>query len=348
MGFMDFLSGGGSGLISSVIGGSMGLLSNKQMIRAQKEMQQASFEYGEKMAERQNQYEIERMGLQAGMNKDAADYSQQLAKDMWNYTGYANQVKQMKEANINPALMYGGGGGGGQSTSGGSQQGVTALQPMGLQIALQAKQQAAQTELTLAQANKLKQETIKEASVGMAQGVMDLITSINNNDKIKADKDKVVKEVEVLGANMKKIEEDAALARENKDLAAFQNRVNKILENSTHWDENGKEWDFKDVVITKMYKQFLNENLRLDKEEVELLNEKGIAERLANDLDKIVQGKLDELSITHSTLSKLKQEIDRNDWELKNDKALGDVLNEIGADSKYSKLLLLVINRLLK
>ena len=203
----------------------MGLLSNKQMIQAQKEMQQASFEYGEKMAERQNQYEIDRMGLQAGMNKDAADYSQQLAKDMWNYTGYANQVKQMKEANINPALMYGGGGGG-QSTSGGSQQGVTALQPMGLQIALQAKQQAAQTELTLAQANKLKQDTLKEATVGMAQGVMDLITSINNNDKIKADKDKVVKEVEVLGANMKKIEEDAALAKENKELAAFQNRVN--------------------------------------------------------------------------------------------------------------------------
>lgn len=347
MAFMDFLSGGGSGLISSIIGGGMGLLSNKQMIQAQKEMQQASFEYGEKMAERQNQYEIERMGLQAGMNKDAADYSQQLAKDMWNYTGYANQVKQMKEANINPALMYGGGGGGGQSTSGGSQQGVTALQPMGLQIALQAKQQAAQTELTLAQANKLKQDTLKEATVGMAQGVMDLITSINNNDKIKADKDKIVKEVEVLGANMKKIEEDAALVKENKELAAFQNRVNKILENSTHW-ENGKEWDFSDVIVTKMYKQFLNENLRLDKEEVELLNEKGIAERLAKDLDKIVQGKLDELSITHKTLSKLQNEIDRQDWELKNDKALGDVLNDIGADSKYSKLLMLVINRLLK
>ena len=210
--------------------------------------------------------------------------------------------------------MYGGGGGGGQSTSGGSQQGVTALQPMGLQIALQAKQQAAQTELTLAQANKLKQETLKEATVGMAQGVMDLVTSINNNDKIKADKDKVVKEVEVLGANLQKINEDAALVRENKELAAFQNRVNKILENSMY-HEDGKEYDFSDVIITKMYKGFLTENLRMDKEQVELLNEKGIAERLSKDLNKIVQGKLDELSITHETLNKLKQEDSYRDWE---------------------------------
>lgn len=42
-------------------------------------------------------------------------FNQGMALDMWHKTGYGPQVKQMKEAGINPALMYGMGGGGGQT-----------------------------------------------------------------------------------------------------------------------------------------------------------------------------------------------------------------------------------------
>ena len=38
---------------------------------------------------------------------------------MFDYTGYENQVKQMKAAGLNPALMYGSAGSGG-STQGGA------------------------------------------------------------------------------------------------------------------------------------------------------------------------------------------------------------------------------------
>ena len=86
----------------------------------------------------------------------------------------------------------------------------------------------------------------------------------------------------------------------------------------------------------------------MDKEQIEYLNEKGVAERLANDLDKIAEGKLNEVSISEKTIKKLQSEIDRNNWELKNDKAFGDIIEEIGGDSKYSKLLMQVINRLLQ
>ena len=41
-------------------------------------------------------------------NKEAAAQSQEYAKEMFYYTGYENQVKQMKAAGLNPALLNGG------------------------------------------------------------------------------------------------------------------------------------------------------------------------------------------------------------------------------------------------
>ena len=133
---------GAMGLVAGAIGAA------KQR-KWQAEQNELNREFSREMAEKQNQYEVDRMGLQARYNKEAANYSQELAKDMWNYTGYENQRAQMEAAGLNPALMYGSGGGGGQSTSGGSQQGVTALQPMALQVALQAEQTRANIALTL-------------------------------------------------------------------------------------------------------------------------------------------------------------------------------------------------------
>ena len=46
MGFLDFLKGGGGGIVSSVLGGGMGLIGSAINAKAQKEMQEASFEYG--------------------------------------------------------------------------------------------------------------------------------------------------------------------------------------------------------------------------------------------------------------------------------------------------------------
>ena len=64
MGFLDFLKGGGGGIISSVLGGGMGLIGSAINAKTQKEMQEASFEYGREMMQKQNQAELQRMGLQ--------------------------------------------------------------------------------------------------------------------------------------------------------------------------------------------------------------------------------------------------------------------------------------------
>ena len=54
--------------------------------------------------------QVRLMDIQAKLNQQQAQYNQGLAKDMWNYTSFPNQVRKMKEAGLSPALMYGMGG----------------------------------------------------------------------------------------------------------------------------------------------------------------------------------------------------------------------------------------------
>lgn len=346
----------GMGLLGGVLGGlvntAVGVFGSNSgggmSVRNQMKLQDHAHEQAMELAEKQNQWEQDRMALQYGYNQDAANFNQQLAKEMWEYTGIGGQMRQMKENNLNPSLMYGNGGGGGQSTSGGSMQGVTAIQPMGLSVAIQAKQQAAQAELAEAQARKLDTETAQMKTVGIAQSVAGIIQTIAQTSLIEDQKTKVKAEVEQIGKAVEQIGENINLLKENVELAKFQNKINTFLQNSTYKDTDGYEWNFQDVILAKFYKEWMTNNLRMDKEQIEYLNEKGVAERLAKDLDKIVEGKLNEVSISENTIKKLQSEVDRNNWELKNDKALGDVIEEIGGDSKYSKLLMLVINRLLQ
>ena len=89
--------------------------------------------------------ENDRMALQNQWNKEAAEQSQQYAKEMFDYTGYENQVKQMKAAGLNPALMNGGAGSAGQASAGADVQPAQVFQPMGIQMALQAQQVMANT-----------------------------------------------------------------------------------------------------------------------------------------------------------------------------------------------------------
>ena len=64
------------------------------------------------------------MELQAKLNQQQAQYNQGLAKDMWNYTSFPNQVRNMEAAGLNPALLYGMGGQGGSTAGAGQASGV--------------------------------------------------------------------------------------------------------------------------------------------------------------------------------------------------------------------------------
>lgn len=102
------------------------------------------------------------MNHQANNQMDINNHNQELNKEMWDYTNYENQMKHMKNAGLNPALMYGKGGSGGTTgNSGGSASGGNGVQ---MDIASNMANMA-NVELQNAQAEKLRVETEKLRTV---------------------------------------------------------------------------------------------------------------------------------------------------------------------------------------
>jgi hypothetical protein len=101
------------------------------------------------------------MGLQFRNQQALNKQGHQLQLDMWKKTNYPAQMKMLREAGLNPGLLYGQSGGGG--TTAGSQGGGSAAsgnapapQPMELGTALTAAQTASAIELQKAQSRKLR------------------------------------------------------------------------------------------------------------------------------------------------------------------------------------------------
>lgn len=121
--------------------------------------------------------------LQVEANDKMLGIQNQHALQFWKDTGYGAQKEQMKEAGINPALMYGMGGGGGQSTGTGSANVGAADAPkgsgremedsigMGIQAAAQLSLIKAQKENIEASTNKLNAETPNVVKTGEKIGV---------------------------------------------------------------------------------------------------------------------------------------------------------------------------------
>ena len=156
----------------------MGAVQNKQALAWEKERWQQQMDYGREMWEKQDKAEMNRMALQYQWNKEAAEQSQKYAKEMFDYTGYENQVRQMKAAGLNPALMNGGGGSPGQASAGTEVQPAQAFQPLGIQMALQAQQTMANTKLANAQAQKTRAEATAQNMQNLIGSSIDLAQKI--------------------------------------------------------------------------------------------------------------------------------------------------------------------------
>lgn len=110
--------------------------------------------------------------LQVKGAKELSEFQKGQDLEMWKNTSYPAQMEMMKQAGLNPSLMYGQGGGGGTTTgsggggmpSGGSAtdgaNSASARMGMGMQIAQMAMMKA-QTEKTQAEADNLRGNTGK-------------------------------------------------------------------------------------------------------------------------------------------------------------------------------------------
>lgn len=143
---INTVTGGLAGNIMGMIGGLFGGSGDDESAAAQKR----AFEYNKQL-----------MAIQQGYNLENAERSHQYALDMWDKTNYEAQIKHMKAAGLNPALMYGGGGQGGTTVGAGKVdqvQQATAGASI-VQMGLQAKLAEAEIRKTNAEAAKIMSET---------------------------------------------------------------------------------------------------------------------------------------------------------------------------------------------
>lgn len=142
-------------------------------------------------------------------NKELADYQQGLSMDMWNKTNYEAQVQHLKNAGLNPALLYGQSGGGGTTANtgggmaiGGGGQAANSAQTEANQI--NSGLAIAQTQALEAQANKANAEAKKiggaDTEVANMQ-VQKMISEINNNDE-RTKATKIANEIEQVKAKI--------------------------------------------------------------------------------------------------------------------------------------------------
>lgn len=346
MGFLDFLKGGGSGIITGLTNTITGAVQNKKALKWQKEQWKQQMQYGREMWEKQNQAENERMALQNEWNKEAAEQSQQYAKDMFDYTGYENQVKQMKAAGLNPALMNGGGGSAGQASAGAEVQPTQAFQPMGIQMALQAQQVMANTQLANAQAQKTRAEATAQNMQNLIGSSIDIAQKIGEIGRTKQEKknleityEKTKKEVEKVQEEVNNLITQGDILKENKELLEFQNEANRIIKNGIHYDTKGNSTDWQQAVLMKYFGPIGKEMAQWDKDEQQALFDKGVLERLMKDIDAIATGKANEFSLAGMKFDLMQKQWEREDFELEQDKAASKLLDEMTGEGEYARLL---------
>ena len=117
-------------------------------------------------AKGQHKRQKELMNKQQQNQKELNRQGQELQMQTWKDTNYPAQVAMMKEAGVNPAVLYGQGGAGGATTgtqSGGTAAGGTAPMAKGMDIAsiLQTGMMQAQIDNLNAQTKKTETETVK-------------------------------------------------------------------------------------------------------------------------------------------------------------------------------------------
>lgn len=155
------------------------------------------------------------MEYQAELNKKAAEHTNQLNKEMWDYTNYENQVKHLKQAGLNPGLLYGMSGGGGTSAAGGQDAGASGAgaSQEGM-LGLQAQQIAAQTNLANAEAEKARADAKKTS--GADTELTNALTELN----------KAKKQTEITTQALQKAQENVEWVKQNEVAASAQNLWN--------------------------------------------------------------------------------------------------------------------------
>jgi hypothetical protein len=187
--------------------------------------------YNKSMEKRQIRQQQALMNQQIAGNKELATHSDQLQRATWDYTSsnnMKNEMKQIKEMGLNPALMYSGGaGGGGGATTGSASAGQassgqaanaaemmrTMKNPgMGMELAMMKSN----IELNEAQAAKLRAEA--ENKAGVEREGVGLDNSIKELE-ITLKKGSIEANIKTIQKNLEKITSEAEIMKNNAKIS---------------------------------------------------------------------------------------------------------------------------------
>lgn len=318
------LTGGVGGLVSGAIGGLGSLMGIGR--RKEKKAREAE--------EREHQRQLEYMGLQAQYNKEQAKYSTELSKEMWDYTNYENQKKHLEAAGLNPALLYGQGGGGGSAAGGGTAAGVGLPTSTGVGMGIQWEQMEAQKELAKAEAAKTNAEAAK------------LMTT--DTEKVKSETEKNKQEIKESEKRIEHLTSQIHKTNEESKGLEFNNYLNDLRKNiKVQGEINGeKTWtEGFDKLFTENEKRKMMADYEISRKEYEeARNDKEVAMRLSDALDEIANGKVAVFGKMVEEAKQAKNETARQKWQFEQDKAFSDLINELGGEGKYGKLITGIIS----
>ena len=225
---------------------------------------------------------------------------------------------------------------------------------MGIQMALQAQQVMANTQLANAQAEKTRAEATAQNMQNVIGSSVDLAKKVAEVRKSKKDAEEVDQKIENLKKTAEATEESIKLIKANvankevqTRIAQFQDDLNNVIKSSV-WYEKGKSYGWEDTLIEKYYKGFKSDIADFSYKEKKMLFDKDILERLGKDMELIAQGKLDEMTKPTQEVQLLLKQYERDDWELEQDRAFSDMLEELTGQGEYSRLLGKILNVFVK
>ena len=278
----------------------------------------------EKAMNDQWRLEQEKMALQAKYNKEQADYSQQLALDMWNATNYESQVEHMKAAGLNPALLYSKGGAGGSTSGAGTAAPVSDGTTQAVGMGLQAKQIAISQAQQMAETAKTVAETAKISGV--------------DTESVKTSIKKMLQDIEASKAGQEATEAGTAKTKAETKIIEFTNWLNEAKKKMTYWEDD-ESGNYADAQAKLEFQRIMTEQYGLSKQEAEYIQDKKIINKLEKHLDEIVNGKVALYNEQIEKAKQAKNETAQKRWEFEQEKALSDLIEDIGGDGKYGRIL---------
>lgn len=215
---MSFIKNLGEQAASAGIGAGMGILlgeyNDHRQLRQQQKLQE----------------------LQIEGQKRMTDYTYAKQLQMWHDTNYEAQMEHIKNAGLNPGLMYGMGGGGGTTTGSGSGSVAGANAPTGGReiqdltgMGMQMQMMQAQKELLQSQTEKNEAEAAKIKGVDTQEGVQRMEESKTRIDALlqgidNAKQQNTIQKLEITLKNMENYEKQAS-QEDRLDYIEYQTKI---------------------------------------------------------------------------------------------------------------------------